>query len=76
MSSTVDAIVAQLPAGFRCRGHIPVADRIDNWRYGAIALWLDAGGVTMESANANRGNRSWVPHPLSARERARLAARR
>jgi competence protein ComEC len=76
LCGTVDAIVAQLPAGFACRRHIPVADRIDNWRYGAIALWLDGAGVTMESANASRGNRPWVPHPLSARERARLAAQR
>src|SRR5262249_22815388 len=39
---TVDAIVAQVPAGFGCRGKIPVADRIDTWRNGATALWLDA----------------------------------
>ncbi len=71
---TVDAIVAQVPAGFACRGRIPVADRIDNWRYGAIALWLDPGGVTVESANQSRGDRPWVPHPISARERARRAA--
>jgi hypothetical protein len=37
---------------------------INSWRYGAIALWLDGAGVTMESANASRGNRSWVPHPI------------
>jgi competence protein ComEC len=71
---TVDAIVAQVPAGFACRGHIPVADRIDNWRYGAIALWLDGDSVTTESANASRGDRPWVPHPVSAKERARLTA--
>jgi hypothetical protein len=51
-----------------------VADRIDNWRRGAIALWLAADGVTMESSNASRGDRPWVPHPVSARERARAAA--
>jgi competence protein ComEC len=70
---TVDAIVAQVPAGFACRGKVPVADRIDNWRYGAIALWLDQDGVVKESANTGRGNRPWVPHPLSAKERAALA---
>jgi competence protein ComEC len=69
--STVDAIVAQVPAGFACRRLIPVADRIDNWRQGALAVWLDQGGVTVESANGSRGNRPWVPHPVSARERAR-----
>jgi competence protein ComEC len=71
--STVDAILAQVPAGFRCRDRIPIADRIDNWRYGAIALRLFDGGVTMESANQSRGDRPWVPHPISARERALLA---
>ena len=71
---TVDAIVAQVPAGFGCRNAIPVADRIDTWRQGSLALWLDASGVTLESANRSRGERPWVPHPLSARERARAAA--
>lgn len=67
---TVDAIVAQVPAGFACRGKIPVADRIDNWRHGAIALWLDKHGVVMVSANASRGDRPWVPHPVSAKARS------
>ena len=71
---TVDAIVAQVPAGFQCRGQIPVVDRIDSWRQGAIALWLDPSGVTIESANQSRGDRPWVPHPVSARERAERAA--
>jgi competence protein ComEC len=71
---TVDAIVAQIPAGFSCRSQIPVVDRIDSWRQGAIALWLDRGGIAVERANAGRGDRPWVPHPVSARERARAAA--
>jgi competence protein ComEC len=71
---TVDAIVAQVPAGFACRGQVPVADRIDNWRYGAVALWLEPGGLVMESANASRGDRPWVPHPVSAKERAAALA--
>jgi len=71
---TVDAILAQVPAGFACRYRIPVADRIDNWRYGAFAFWLGADGIRMMSANQSRGDRPWVPHPVSKRERARLAA--
>ena len=67
---TVDAIVSQVPAGFRCRNDIAVADRIDSWRYGTIALWLDRGGIRIESANRSRGDRPWVPHLLSKRERA------
>ncbi|HEX3862459.1 MAG TPA: ComEC/Rec2 family competence protein [Stellaceae bacterium] len=68
---TVDAIVAQVPAGFDCRSKIPVVDRIDSWRQGAIALWLGHDGIAVERANAGRGDRPWVPHPVSARERAR-----
>jgi hypothetical protein len=70
---TVDAIVAQVPAGFACRSLIPTFDRINNWRHGAIALWLDRGGIAVESANISRGERPWVPRPVSARERARRA---
>jgi len=70
---TVDAIVAQVPAGFQCRSQIPVVDRIDSWRQGAIALWLEPGGVSIQSTNASRGDRPWVPHPVSAKERARAA---
>jgi hypothetical protein len=71
---TVDAIVAQVPAGFACRSQISVVDRVDSWRQGAIALWLEPGGITILSTNANRGDRPWVPHPVSARERAAMAA--
>jgi competence protein ComEC len=60
---TFDAIVARVPAGFACRATIPVIDRIDSWRLGAVALWLDPRGVTVDSANASRGDRPWVPHP-------------
>jgi competence protein ComEC len=67
--SGLDAIVSQVPAGFRCRSMMPVIDRIDSWRRGAVALWLDQQSVTVESANESRGDRPWVPHPRSARER-------
>jgi competence protein ComEC len=70
----LDAIVSQVPAGFRCRSMMPVIDRIDSWRRGAVALWLDTGGITVESINEGRGDRPWVPHPLSARERGVPAA--
>ena len=66
----LDAIVSQVPAGFRCRSMMPVIDRIDSWRRGAVALWLDADGITVESANEDRGDRPWVPHPRPARATA------
>ena len=65
----VDAIVAQVPAGFRCKSQIPVVDRIDSWRLGSIALWIGRDGIAIESANLSRGDRPWVPHPVSRRER-------
>lgn len=65
----VDAIVAQVPAGFRCRHVVPVIDRIDSWRLGAVALWLDPDGVVIDSANGSRGDRPWVPQPRARRHR-------
>jgi len=64
----LDAIVSQVPAGFLCRTMIPVIDRIDSWRRGAVALWLDRDGVTVESVNEGRGDRLWVPHSRPARK--------
>jgi competence protein ComEC len=64
----LDAIVSQVPAGFRCRSMMPVIDRIDSWRRGAVALWLDADGIIVESTNETRGDRPWVPHPRPARQ--------
>jgi len=70
----VDAIVSQVPAGFRCRSMMPVIDRIDSWRRGAVALWLDETGIIVESANETRGDRPWVPHPRPKRQRPPAAA--
>ena len=70
----VDAIVSQIPAGFRCRSMLPVIDRIDSWQRGAVALWLGADGITIESANESRGDRPWVPQPRPSRRRPIPAA--
>lgn len=66
--TAADAIVSQVPAGFVCRKLIPVVDRIDNWRRGAVGLWLDAGGIRVVGANDSRGDRPWVPHPVAAKK--------
>jgi competence protein ComEC len=58
----LDAIVSQVPAGFRCRALVPVIDRIDSYQRGAVALWLDQDRIAIESANESRGDRPWVPH--------------
>ena len=39
---------ARCRPAFACRKSIPVVDRIDNWRRGAVALWLDPGGITVD----------------------------
>ena len=71
----LDAIVSQVPAGFRCRSLMPVIDRIDSWRRGAVALWLTRDGLIVESANESRGDRPWVPRPRQARRPATPEAR-
>src|SRR5260370_32123097 len=58
----LDAIVSQVPAGFPCRSVMPVVDRIDSWRRGAVALWLDAQGLTVQRPNGTRENLPCVPH--------------
>ena len=68
---SADAIVSQVPAGFACRKVIPVIDRIDTWRRGAVALWLTPNGIKVLGANDARGDRPWVPHPLSKAEQAK-----
>jgi len=62
-----DAIVSQVPAGFRCRSIIPVIDRIDAWRLGSVALWFGKRDITIDSTNGSRGDRPWVPHPRPRR---------
>jgi competence protein ComEC len=64
----VDAVVSQVPAGFACRKQIPVVDRIDNWRRGAVALWLDSDGIKVIGANDSRGDRPWVPRPVARKK--------
>ncbi len=73
--SGFDAIVSQVPAGFRCRAILPVADRIDAWRLGAIALWVGANGILIDSTNGSRGDRPWVPHPHSRQRSQALRSR-
>ncbi|HZU88424.1 MAG TPA: hypothetical protein VE993_04125, partial [Stellaceae bacterium] len=65
----VDAIVARARTGRECRALVPVVDRIDVWRRGAVALWLGPGGVTLESADEIRGARPWVPRSSPRRRR-------
>jgi competence protein ComEC len=54
----------------QCRGPKIVIDRFDLWRSGAHALWLDPGGVRVESVGSVDGGRPWSRHP-PRRSRAR-----
>jgi competence protein ComEC len=61
---SADIIVAAVPVREACAHPRLVIDRFDLWRDGAHAIWLgvDApGGIRLESANGDRGERPWVP---------------
>jgi competence protein ComEC len=57
------AVVSVVPIRRPCPGPLAVIDRFDLWRNGAHALWIEPGGVRVESANAARGDRPWVLRP-------------
>jgi competence protein ComEC len=58
--SGVDLVVSPLAAHRVCRGP-PVIDRIDTWKKGGHAIWLDADGIHIEAVGDWRGMRPWVP---------------
>jgi competence protein ComEC len=60
-------IVSREPVRARCRAARLVIDRFALWRNGSYALWLDPGGVRVESARAVRGDRPWVLDPRRGR---------
>ena len=58
----------KLPAA--TSGRFGPRERKFKLRHYPVGLWLDPGGIT----NDSRGDRPWVPHPVSARERAAAKA--
>jgi competence protein ComEC len=55
-------IVSAEPARRLCPRPWPaLVDRFTVWRYGATAIWLDAGSARVLTDRAYRGNRPWVP---------------
>jgi len=46
-----------------CGGPAVVIDRFDLWRYGAHAVWLDRGGITVRTVARQQGARPWSPFP-------------
>jgi competence protein ComEC len=70
---SADIVLATVDAQGRCKGPRLVIDRRDAWREGAQALWLDEQSVRRETANAQRGDRPWVPGS-SSRQAAPIRA--
>jgi len=65
----VDLVVAPVPAWHICPG-ARIVDRIDAYRDGGYAVWLDAGSVRLESVRNYQGARLWSPRRA---ERAKIA---
>ncbi len=53
-------IVSPAPLRGRCPG-VPRIDRFTVWHNGAMAAWVEGGGVRVVSERAWRGTRPWVP---------------
>jgi competence protein ComEC len=64
---SADLVVSPVPARRFCRGP-RVIDRIDLWKNGAYAIWLDAEAIGIESVRDWRGTRPWSGLPERARE--------
>ncbi|MDE2229338.1 MAG: ComEC/Rec2 family competence protein [Alphaproteobacteria bacterium] len=55
-----DLVVAPVPAWRICPG-ARIVDRIDDYRDGGTAVWLDQGSVRLESVRDYQGARLWSP---------------
>jgi competence protein ComEC len=55
-----DLVVSPVAARRQCRGTM-VIDRIDTWRDGGVAVWLDRDGIRIETVRDWQGARPWVP---------------
>ncbi len=56
-----DLLVSLLPIRRACPKGTVARDRFDLWREGALAVWVEAGGVRVESVAQWRGQRPWSP---------------
>jgi len=65
----VDLVVAPVAAWNICPG-ARIVDRVDTYRDGGYAVWLDAGSVRLESVRDYQGARLWSPRRTG---RAKLA---
>jgi competence protein ComEC len=58
-------VVSPIAAHRACHG-VPIIDRIDTYRNGGHAVWLDAGGITIETVRDWQGDRPWSPQHANA----------
>jgi competence protein ComEC len=56
-----DLVIAQVPARRACGRKPIVVDRIDTWQSGAHSIWLEPERIRIETVDAWRGERPWVP---------------
>jgi competence protein ComEC len=56
-----DLVVSAVPARRICGRKARVVDRIDAWRHGAHAIWLEPDRIEIRSVHDWRGTRPWVP---------------
>lgn len=61
-------VISAVPVRYACPSARMLIDRLDLWREGGHALWLDPNGVRVESVDEWRGVRPWAPakppHPV------------
>ena len=58
----VALLVSAAPSHGACP-KLPRIDRFTVWRDGPEAVWLQPGGIAVESARELRGRRPWIPTP-------------
>lgn len=56
-----DLVIALLPIRRACPAETPRRDRFALWREGALAVWVEEGGLRLKSVAAWRGERPWSP---------------
>ncbi|MBX6323072.1 MAG: ComEC/Rec2 family competence protein [Rhodospirillaceae bacterium] len=61
--AVAEVVVSRVPVRVPCPSAARVIDRFDLWRDGAHALWLDPGGVRVQSVHDWRGDRPWTGPP-------------
>ena len=70
--ASAELVVSPVAAHRACRRPL-VIDRIDTWKKGAHAVWLEAGGIRIETVGDWRGTRPWAPpvqHEATRREQS------